>query len=153
MARLQPFDVDPAVDQSGAESADDVTFDRCCIAPAEQEHDGRGRKVLPRSDAEVSLASLGRRESAAATWKGKPRGARVCVEGGGRARTLGGAGSAYCSRVSRCGDVAFASSGRLDQAAVDDVVHAGDVGRAVGGQHRDQRGDFLGRGEPPGRDC
>lgn len=28
----------------------------------------------------------------------------------------------------------------LDQAAVDQVVHAGDVGGPVGGQERDQRG-------------
>ena len=38
----------------------------------------------------------------------------------------------------------MAASGRLDQAAVDDVVHAGDVGHSLGGQHRDQRGDLLG---------
>jgi hypothetical protein len=39
------------------------------------------------------------------------------------------------------------TSGCLDQAAVDHVIGARDVGCPVGGQERDQRGDFFWRGE------
>src|ERR1700727_436324 len=42
------------------------------------------------------------------------------------------------------------ASGCLDQAAVDDVVDAGDVPGAAGRQEGDQRGDLLGSGEAAG---
>ena len=42
------------------------------------------------------------------------------------------------------------ASSRLDQAAVDDVVRAGHVAGALGGQQRDERGDLLGRREAAG---
>src|SRR5260370_7026196 len=41
-------------------------------------------------------------------------------------------------------------SGCLDQAAVDEVVAAGDVGGPAGGQERDQRGDLFWSSEPAG---
>src|SRR6266568_3276763 len=41
-------------------------------------------------------------------------------------------------------------SGCLDQAAVDEVVAAGDVGGPAGGQERDQRGDLFWGSEPAG---
>src|SRR5579859_2007282 len=43
------------------------------------------------------------------------------------------------------------SSDRRDQAAVDPVVGAGDLARAVGGEEDDRRGDILRRPEPAER--
>ena len=54
-------------------------------------------------------------------------------------------------REGRAGECWHAvASGCLDQAAVDEVVDAGDVRGPAGGQERDQGGDFLRRGEPAG---